>query len=200
MIIKGKDPIAGSNEGITSTKITGTTTRQGLDVVQYDGNGEVIGGVLSLPPSIIINPTVTVDTAAYTAQDNIGGKLTLSNAMRVDGGTGILQSILVTDNSDQKPALEIVIFNSDPTASTITDNTPISIASGDMGKVIRRVTVTQSDYVNVGGKYIADINPGSRLLQSVSGSKDLYAALVATGTPDFVNTTDLNIKFGIMRD
>jgi len=62
MIIKGKDPIAGSNEGITSTKITGTTTRQGLDVN-------------------VANYVKPTRKEQLTHTDMSGGKITFTNPM-----------------------------------------------------------------------------------------------------------------------
>ena len=173
---------------------------EGLATEANQTNGEQITQINKLPASTIISPTVTVDTAAYTAQDNIGGLLTLTDAMLSEGGTGLLQSLLVADASGQKPALEILIFNANPSSSTITDQAAISIHADDVGKIIRRISVSQGDYVNVGSKYYADLSPGSRLLQAASGSKNLYAAIVCTGTPDFVASTDLKVKFGILRD
>ena len=153
------------------------------------------------PPAKEIAPSVTVDTSAYTAGDCIGGKLTLTDAMRVNGGTGILQSLFLLDRSGtQKPALEILIFNADPSSSTLTDQAAVSIHANDVGKIIRRMPIAAGDWGLVAGIYMADLSPGSRMLQSAAGSKNLYAAIVATGTPTFTATTNLSIRFGLMRD
>jgi hypothetical protein len=147
-----------------------------------------------------IQPTLAVDTAAYQAGDCVGGKLTLTNAMRVSGGTGVLQSLFLMDRSGtQKPALEILIFNADPTSSTLTDNSAVSLHADDISKVIRRLSIAATDWVLVAGNYIADLSPGGRIL-AASGSANLYATIVAVGAPDFVATTDLIVRFGIMRD
>ena len=153
------------------------------------------------PPSLQIAPSVTVDTSAYAAGDCIGGKLTLTDAMRVNGGTGILQSLFLMDRSGtQKPALEILIFNSDPSSSTLTDQAAVSIHANDASKIIRRIPIAATDWGLVASNYMADLSPGSRMLQAAAGSKNLYAAIVATGAPDFVASTDLSIRFGLMRD
>lgn len=169
-----------------------------IDMAASENHIGEVGG-----SSVQIAPTVTVDTSAYAAGDCIGGKLTLTNAMRVSGGTGILQSLFVLDVSGQKPALEILIFNADPTASTLTDQSGISIHANDKPKIIRRLSIATSDYITVGPAgnyiYIADLSPGSRMLQAV-GSANLYAVIVAVAAPDFVASTDLTVRFGIMRD
>ncbi len=145
-----------------------------------------------------ISPIITVDSAAYAAGDCVGGKLTLTGAMRVSGGTGILQNITVIDASNIKPALEIILFNSNPSAATLTDNAAI-VFSTDVSKIITRISVATADYTTVGNVAIADVRNIGEIVKA-SGSADLFAALVATGAPDFVTTTDLQVKFGFMRD
>ena len=155
---------------------------------------------LPVGSSVQIAPTVTVDTSAYAAGDCIGGKLTLTDAMRVNGGTGILQSLFMMDRSGtQKPALEILIFNADPTASTLTDQAAVSIHADDVGKVIRRISIAAGDWILVAGNYMADLNL-TKIVKSGAAGKNLYAAIVATGTPTFTATSNLIARFGIMRD
>lgn len=167
-----------------------------IDMAASENHIGEVGG-----SSIEIAPTVTVDTSAYAAGDCIGGKLTLTDAMRVNGGTGILQSLFLLDRSGtQKPALEILVFNSDPSSSTLTDQAAVSIHANDVSKIIRRIPIAAGDWGLVAGIYMADLSPGSRMLQAAAGSKNLYATIVATGAHDFVASTDLSIRFGLMRD
>ena len=65
----------------------------------------------------------------------VGKKITLTDAMRVTGGSGVLQSITVIDVSATKPALELLIFNADPTAATLTDQAAVALST-DISKVI----------------------------------------------------------------
>jgi hypothetical protein len=162
--------------------------------------GEVGGSSAQVIPVLAADSSAfTVNTTAYHANDVVAGVLKLANAMRITNGTGILQSLFVQDVSGQKPALEILIFNANPSSSTTTDHGALSVHANDTAKVIRRLSVATSDYVTVGNVYIADLSPGGRLLSS-SGSADLYAVIICTGTPDFVAATDLTVRFGIMRD
>lgn len=147
--------------------------------------------------SKLISPTITVDTAAYTIGDCIGGKLTLTDAVRVSGGSGVLQTITIVDSSNIKPALEIIIFSANPTAATLTDGSAIAFST-DVSKVIQRIPVYTSDYTTVGSVAIATITPGM-IVQAV-GSANLYAALNAVAAHDFVAATDLQVKFGLLQD
>jgi hypothetical protein len=186
----------------------GTVTlgaNSGVDIGDVD--------VTSLPPlpagenhtgavgghTVQIDTGIVVDTAVYASGDVMGGKLTLTNAMRVSGGSGILQSVFVQDAANQKPAFELLIFNSDPSAGTYADNAAFTYHVNDRVKCIRRISIMAADYVTLGGVAIADLSPGGRALVA-SGSRHLYAICVLTSAPDFAATSDLVIRLGILQD
>lgn len=146
-----------------------------------------------------IAPTITVSTSpAYSAGDCVGGKLTLSSIVRAPG-TAVLQSLFLIDTSNQKQALELLIFNADPSSSTFTDNAAISLHANDVGKIIRRISIAATDYVTIDSKAFVDLSPGGRVLKAASG-QDLYAALVAVGTPTYAATTALTLRLGVLQD
>lgn len=142
--------------------------------------------------------TQTTNASAYEAGDAVGGKITITNAMRTSGGTGILQSIHLIDKANQKAAMELLIFESDPSAATITDDTAFTYST-DISKQIARIPIATADYVTINS--IATVNLGglSKVLKA-SGSANLYAALITTGTPTYVTTSDIIISFGILQD
>ena len=147
-------------------------------------------------------PTITVSTSpAYSAGDLVGGKLTLASILRTSGGTGLLQSLLLRDTSNQKAALELIIFDSDPSSTTFTDNAALSINAADVSKIIRRISIAASDYVTIGSIAVADVGPVSKVLKAASGV-DLYACLVAaTGsTPTYASTSALSLTIGVLQD
>jgi hypothetical protein len=150
----------------------------------------------------IVTPTITVSTGAYTAGDSIGGKITLQDAMRVNGinalGSGILSGITLLDRSNQKPELEIFIFESHPAAATITDNDAFVFSTDDL-KVIGKVVVATADWTTTDSKAVAEMSNLNIVVKAV-GEAHLYAALVATGAPDFVATDDFQARFKFFQD
>lgn len=143
--------------------------------------------------ALIVTPSITVDTAVYAAGDTVGGKITLSNAVRVSGGASLLYSIHILDRSNQKPTGNILIFNADPSAATTTDNAAFVYSTDDL-KQVARVPVTAVDYNTVNSKATADLSNLGRVVKAASGTS-LYAVFVADGAPDFVAGTDLQIIF-----
>ncbi|HNP70951.1 MAG TPA: hypothetical protein PKK15_07585 [Kouleothrix sp.] len=149
-----------------------------------------------------VAPTITVSTSpAYSAGDLVGGKLTLPSIVRTSGGTALLQSLLLRDTSNQKAALELIIFDSDPSSTTFTDNGALSIHANDAPKIIRRISIAASDYVTIGTVAYADVGPIGKVLKSASGV-DLYACLVAPAgsTPTYATTAALSLAVGALQD
>lgn len=142
--------------------------------------------------------TQTTNASAYEAGDCVGGKITITNAMRVATGTGVLMSIDLIDKANQKAAMDVLIFNADPAAATITDDTAF-VYSTDITKQIARIPIAAGDYTTINS--IATVSLGSlgRTLKAASG-QNLYAALVLSGTPTYTSTSDIVITFGILQD
>src|SRR5215208_356011 len=112
----------------------------------------------------ILTPTITVDTAQYSAGDSVGGKLTLSLALKAGHGAS-LESLVVLDRANQKAAFELLIFESDPTVATITNNAAFVFSTDDL-KVIARIAVAAADYVTINSKAVAMLKNIGALLKA----------------------------------
>lgn len=147
-----------------------------------------------------IKDTTAVSTSpAYTAGDAVGGKRTLTDALRTSNGSAILESITLLDRANQKAAMELIIFDSDPSAATITDNSAFVYSTDDL-KVLARITIAATDYVTLNSKAIAQLRGLGVTLKGANNNTNLYAALVTTGTPTYAATTDVQITFGFLQD
>jgi hypothetical protein len=184
-------PVTGEEAGDTNQYIA-------MHMACVGGDG--IDAIVSqFPDSVIIVPPITVNTSPYALGNSIGGKITLTNVARNVGKGGVLQSITVIDRSGtQQPALQIILFDSDPTSATITDKSAF-VFSTDITKVIAQIPILASDYTLIGNNFIVNKNLESIVLQT-NGSANLYMAIIAQGATDFVASTDLIVKFGILRD
>jgi len=157
------------------------------------------GAKITNPTTLQITPAITTTSTQYSANDVVGGELTLSGAVRANGGAAILQSLLVIDRANQKAPLTILIFDADP-AGTYTDNAACPALGSDAPKLKRKINVAASDYETVGGVAIADIAAISKVVKSAA-TTNLWAVAITTGTPTYgANSTDLSISFGILPD
>jgi hypothetical protein len=183
------------SSGTSVTVVSQLTQGDAESLLSGIAAGEnVIGKVAG--SAIVLTPTWTVDTAVYAAGDSIGGKITLTSAVRVSGGTSLLYHIHIMDRSNQKPTGNILIFNADPSAATITDNAAFVYSTDDF-KEVARIPVTAGDYVTINSKASADLPNLGRQVKPASGL-NLYAVFVTDGAPDFVATTDFQIIFKLL--
>lgn len=147
--------------------------------------------------SFTISPTV--DTAAYSVGDLIGAKNTLTDAVRVSGGGGVIQTVVVADLADQKAALDLVFFNADPSATTFTDQTALDIDDADLFRIIGVLEIVGTDYNAFADNAVATFrNLG--LAFEASGSADIYMAIVSRGSPTYASTADMQIYVTILQD
>lgn len=179
-----------------------TLLKKILRTLRNDGDsGDSSGSVLSGSVggfTKLIKVVPVINTSAYTGGDAVGGKQTLTDALRSSGGTAVLESIMVLDRGNQKAALEILIFDADPTAATITNNSPFVFSTDDL-KVLARIPVAASDYVTLDSKATATIKGIGVTLKAETGTS-LYAAVVTTGTPTYVSASDLQFIYGLLQD
>jgi len=150
--------------------------------------------------TVAIKDTTAVSTTpAYTAGDAVGGKRTITGALRTSNGSGILESIQILDRANQKAAMELFIFDSNPAAATITDNAAFVFSTDDL-KVLAHVTIAATDYITINSKAVATIKGLGIALKGADSSTSLYAALVTTGTPTYAATSDVQLIYGILQD
>lgn len=141
------------------------------------------------PDSRIITASPVVSTTAYAANDVVGGVVSLGSVVIPTK----LQSVTVIDRSAQAAALEIVLFEKMPTASTLTDNAAPVLAAAEVGNIVARVPVAAADYAAaINGVRVATLANLQRFVKGTS----LSAVLITSGTPTYALGA-LTLKFGL---
>lgn len=163
-------------------------------VLSLISDGLNVGGFTTL----IKDTTAVSASPDYSIGDAFGGKRTLSNVVRVSGGTAVWESLVIMDRANQKPGLEIYIFDADPSGATITDNSAFDFSTDDL-KVIAKLTVASSDYVTIDSTAWAKFSGIGQVVKPASGTT-LYAAFVCTGAPNMAATTDIQAVWGFLQD
>lgn len=155
--------------------------------------GNVIVPTGLLQTRISVTPTVST-SPAYTAKDAVGGLLTFANAARVSGGTIAIQTVIVIDDSQQMPALDLVLF--DRTFTAPTDNAIFAPTDAELETIVGVVPI--SNYADFSTNAVAT-RTGLGLAAKLNGT-DLFGALVTRSTPTFVATTDISVIVECTRD
>lgn len=145
-------------------------------------------------PIVRVTQTPTVSTSpAYTAKDAVGGLLTFANAVRISGGAGQLLTVTVIDNSQQRPSLELVLF--DRTFTNSTDNAIFAPSDADLANCIGVVSV--NSWADFSTNSIATVSAVG--LGFVLNGTSLFGQLLTRGTPTFVATTDIIVAVDILQ-
>lgn len=146
--------------------------------------------------------TVTA-SSAYASGNCVGGLLTFAGAIRTvpDGVTaktgGIINSVLITDASNNQTQFDVWFFDSDPTATTVTDKTLLALNAADRVRSIGFVSVNAWTGANSGG----GLGQGLLDLRFVLATgTTLYGILIARGTPTFASTGDVQVRVVISQD
>lgn len=167
-------------------------------VFTADADGTAARGIYVDPrPKVVrlaVTPTVST-TPAYTAKDAIGALMTFTNAVRVSGGTGWIESVQIEDKGQQMAALDLLLFDRSVTAPT--DNAIYNPSDAEVANCIGVVKFTASDWSDFSTNSVAHRTPG---IQFVANGADLYGVLVNRGAPTYTSVSDIVVTITILQD
>ena len=152
------------------------------------------------PVQVRIAVTPTISTSpAYTSGDCLGGLQTVSNAVRVSGGTGTLLSVVILDKTQaQRAAMDLVFF--DRSVTVAGDNAAFNTSDADMANCLGVISIGPYNTAWAG----TPLNSVSTLynigLPIVLNGTDLFCQAVVRATPTYTSTTDLIFNYTILQD
>ena len=144
----------------------------------------------------IISQALTTSLSAYTAFDNVGGKLTFSDTIPIHIGSGAIVGARVFDLDSQIVPYELFLFDQDPSATTFTDNAAIDVADADLPKIagiISFATSTRFSFADNSLHYVDGLYIPIKAQPEVT---TFYAALRTgtAGTPTYTSTSALTVE------
>ncbi len=143
-----------------------------------------------------VEKALTVGTDAYTANDVVGGLITIT-VPESRGGT--IRRVNLVDADNEDAAFTLHFFDQLP--SIIADDAAFAPTIADLKKRVGVVTIAAGDYRTDNGMSVADKHDvnfdvdGNRGVteSTASASGKIYAYLVATATPTYTAATDLTL-------
>lgn len=170
-------------------------TNLGGATIGVDENGRVWGSPIG--NTVTLTGVQTVAATAHAANDVVGGKMTLAGAVRASAGSGVIQSVTIFDKAGQAGSYDVLFFTADPSATTITDDSPLTLNDADGAKVICPTPVTTtSTFVDNGVTGTTNIGCAFE----VASGTTIYAVVIARTAVTFASTSDITVRISILQD
>lgn len=185
---------AGGGAEAGALRVTIANNSTGVVSVDDNGGALTVDGVVTAVPggiSIAVAPTVTA--GAYSAKDAVGGEMTFANAVRVSGGSAVLNSVTIIDKSQAAAGLELWLFSA--TITEADDNAAFDISDAELATCVGVVPIATADYFQIADNEVACVRGVG--LQFACAATSLFGQLKCTGTPTYASTSDLTVVLGI---
>ena len=147
----------------------------------------------------LIDVTLTTDAEAHADNDVIAQSIEIANAVAVEGGSAIIQSIMLLDEDDEAPRVDL-IFQTDNTALASDEGEAINISDTNARDILGFVNV--SNWSDLIGCQIAVKTNVGLVVKAASDTKSIYVHAVnrSGGTYTPAATTDLKMRIGVVKD
>jgi len=185
--IIGIDVNIGGAESLMSATV-------GMPTVPLAGENHV--GNVSTPAAVIVTQAPAVTVGTYATGNVVGGLLTFAGAARVAGLDGLVQQVVVFCKTAQTTAFDLIMFHTNPAASTFTDKTALAVNVADFDKIIGVAHIT--DWTNLGGASVAQALNLAMPYKIAGGSTTAYGVLVARSAPTFASISDIEIALKVL--
>jgi hypothetical protein len=130
---------------------------------------------------------------AYSAGNFVDTKLSLTSV----GSSGIVQAVKVFSKSPQTGVYWVVLFNADPTGSTISNNAAGSIVDADLNKIIGVVACDEVFNLAAGSVHQAiGLGMPYRLVTGTT----MWAAVITVAGITQTSTSDMILAVDILPD
>lgn len=169
----------------------------GLVRQQFVTSNVHIGQVGDEGNNIVVTPTIS--TSAYTANDQIGGVMTFSNAGRIINGSGIITDMLLIDEDAEDANIELWLFSQNPSSSDAGDNVAFAPSNTDLPFLMAVIEILNADYFDGNSKSVAQTELTKRF-ECTSDQNALFGIAVIREAKTYTSTSDLTFILKVLQD
>lgn len=168
-------------------KVVGITATGAVRVAMESAGGTSLDGMLRAVD------TAAVTAAAYSTGNAVGAKRTFSSMAASTGRGGVLQTVIVRDKAGQNVNYDLILFDADPTSTTITDKAAVAVNTADLAKIIG---VVQLSGIVLGAAATMGVltASGLGLAYKITSGTTIYGILVTRGAPTYASTSDVSVE------
>jgi len=151
----------------------------------------------------LIDVTLTTDAEAIGNNEVIAQSIEIENAVSVKGGAGILQSVMILDEDDEAPAVDL-LFSQVNTSITDDQGEAIGNNIGNLNSTFRSFLgfVNVSNYTDlIDGQLAIKSNIGL-VIKAASDTKSIWVHCINRSGGNYTpaSTPDMKLRFGIVKD
>jgi len=117
----------------------------------------------------VAGSTINVNTTAYADNDLVGDQFEI-DVGHIGKGV-LLQGITIHDPDSQSAVFEIIIFGKNPSGSTFTNNSAVTVVDADLPSIQAYAEVAAADYIAFADNSIAMVKDLALPLKSEEGNK-----------------------------
>jgi len=145
----------------------------------------------------LIDVTLLTQAANVEVNDVTSDYVEIPNAVAVNGGTAIIQSIQLHDEADQGAAIDLVFQTDNTTIGSI--DSGISIDNSDSKDILGFVSMT--NYFDGIAWQLASKQNIGLVIKAASDTTSIYVAAVNRGgTVTYAATDAITLRIGIIKD
>ncbi len=146
----------------------------------------------------LIDVTLTTDAEVLGNNDVIAQSIEIPNAVAVNGGSAIIQSIMILDENDEALPIDL-IFQTDNTALASDEGEAVNISDVNARDILGFVNV--SNYTDLVGCVVAIKTNIGLVVQAASTTKSIFVHAVTRGGGSAQRTVSgLKMRIGIVKD
>ncbi len=152
--------------------------------------------------TVKVTPTVSA-SPDYAVADVLGGKMTISDATLLPNKGGVLHSIVMTCDVDIPSGVEVdvLLFDTDPAASTFTDNGALAVNVADLHFLVGVAQLTTRIDLGTPACLVATgLNLAFESLAAIPGTMYAVAVVRSAATLNLAGTGEINFLFHILQD
>ena len=150
-------------------------------------------------PSLSIQMALATTVNTYASGNAIGSAvLTLTNVGRINGGTGVIQSVTVMDTTHQNAPIDLLFFNAAPTATPV-DKTLYALSTSDLTKLVAKISIPSSVYTTYSTASAGTLTGIGAVFACGGSTTSLFVVAVVQGVPVYTANC-VEISLGLLRD
>lgn len=149
-----------------------------------------------MPDPVQFDVLPTLDTSAYGDGEVMFAPVEVKDITLWPLAPALLQSVQVIDESDQGVGFDLLFFRT--TVSMGSLNGAPSISDADAREFQGRVSIAASDFYDLGGVRVANLNSLGLLMKTADASKSLFVAGISRGAGTYA-ANGIRLRLGFLR-